>query len=64
MEYGRTGYSIGLEACEKPLADKATYNEIGTKNPTKLLKGKIQRKIRVMKKSGHIGTSTMSSDQQ
>ena len=40
--------------CEKPLADKDSYKEMETKNPTKLLKGIIQRKFMAIKKAGHI----------
>ena len=40
--------------CEKLLEDKDTYKEIETKNPTKLVKGIIQRKLKAIKKAGHI----------
>ena len=36
------------------MADKDTYKEIETKTPTKLLKGRIQRKLRAIKKAGDI----------
>ena len=40
--------------CEKRLGDKDIYKEIETKNPTKLLKGRIKRKLRAIKNAGHI----------
>ena len=44
--------------CEKLLSDEKTYKNIGDVNPTKTLKGKIQRKLRAMKKDGHIDEVT------
>ena len=40
--------------CEKLLVDKETYTPIGPNNPTKTLKGRLQRKLRSMKKEGHL----------
>ncbi|XP_019627206.1 PREDICTED: uncharacterized protein LOC109472073 [Branchiostoma belcheri] len=43
-----------VEKCEKLLEDKDTYKVIGPVNPTKKLKGRLQRKLREIKKAGHL----------
>ena len=43
-----------VEECEKLLSDETTYKKLGTKNPTKQMKGRIQRKLRTIKKAGHL----------
>ena len=43
--------------CENTLEGKATYREIVTKPPTKLLKGRIQRKLKAIRKVGHLDPS-------
>ncbi|CAH1267006.1 Hypp3654 [Branchiostoma lanceolatum] len=43
-----------VEQCEKLLDDKDTYKVIGPTNPTKKLKGRLQRKLRKIKKAGHL----------
>ncbi|XP_019635228.1 PREDICTED: uncharacterized protein LOC109478212 [Branchiostoma belcheri] len=47
----RTEY---VAQCEKLLDDKNTYKVIGPTNPTKKLKGRLQRKLREIKKAGHL----------
>ncbi|XP_078698375.1 uncharacterized protein LOC144925943 [Branchiostoma floridae x Branchiostoma belcheri] len=39
---------------KKLLEDKNTYKVIGPTNPTKKLKGRLQRKLREIKKAGHL----------
>ena len=47
-----------VEECEKLLSNETTYKKLGTTNPTKQLKGRIQRKLRTIKKAGHLDQAT------
>ena len=47
-----------VQEFEKLLADETAYRKLGTKNPTKQMKGRIQRKLRAIKKAGHLDQAT------
>ena len=50
-----------ITQCEKLLGHQATYTNKGTNNPTKTQKGRIQHKLRDLKKAGHLDKSTYNN---